>query len=146
MNRECYINIAGKNYPMRFSLMASIQMSNKFGSMEKMADKITGKGKKGGEANSGEVLESMLWILEILIKQGCAYKNYFEADIPVPPDAPAVDGKYIPLDSEQLAVGLEMSSMSEISEKIFEAMGLGGKTEVKTKEKETKNKKNEETT
>ena len=98
MDRTVYINIAGKEYPMRFSLGASKKIAENFGSLKKMQDNLTGDA--SGEGTEAKSLEVIAYMLAVLIKQGCAYKNLFEADQPIPSNAPVKDGKYIGLEQE----------------------------------------------
>lgn len=134
MDRTRYINIAGKEYPMRFSLGVSLAITDKYGSLEEMAKKVTNK------ENESEVFRTVIWLLETFIKQGCAYKNIFEPDIPAPENAPVKDGKYIPLTADEIMIGIETNDLSEATKKIFEVIGKGSKQEVKEKEgKDAKN-------
>lgn len=127
MERTQYIKLAGKNYPLRFSLGASIELSKKYGSIEKMGEVIAG---------SGEVasMESAASILEVLIAQGCAYKNLFEKGIPAPEDAPVENGKYVPIDMETICIAADLYDIGEISKKIMLAIGRGTREEIKTEE------------
>ena len=43
MERLTYVNIAGKNYPMSFSLQAMRLLAKKAGTVEKAVDKIQSK-------------------------------------------------------------------------------------------------------
>ena len=129
MDRTAYLNIAGKEYPMRFSLGASIAMSKRFGSLEKMTEGLDG-------GDESKTMEDLVWITELMIKQGCAYKNLFEKDVPIPDNAPVEDGKYIPLKAEEIAVGLSVMDMGELKDKIYATVSGGKKTDIKT---ETKN-------
>lgn len=129
MDRTAYLNIAGKEYPMRFSLGASIAMSKRFGSLEKMAEELDG-------GDESKTMENLVWITELMIKQGCAYKNLFEKDIPTPDNAPVKDGKYIPLTADEIEVGLSVMDLGELKDKIHATVFRGKKTDIKT---ETKN-------
>lgn len=125
MDRTTYIDIGGKKYPMRFSMGASIQIGKKFGTFEEMQKNML-------DATLDKQIETILWICELLIKQGCAYKNLFEADTPIPDDAPVEDGKYIPPTQEAMEIGLDIR---ETKNKIFACMGVGSKREVETEDK-----------
>lgn len=132
MDRTVYIKIAGKEYPMRFSLGASMAIANKFGSLKKMQEELI------NSENEAKAMETMSYILSALIKQGCAYKNLFEQDIPVRPNANIKDGKYIALEQEAVEAGLEMWEMEEATKKIFEVIAKGNEREVNAKVKEKK--------
>lgn len=138
MDRTVYIDIAGKKYPMRFSLGVSKALSEKFGSLDLMMEAMQNK-------NQNETLNAIIWVIEAMIKQGCAYKNLFEADMPTPEDAPVKDGKYTPLTTEQLEIGIDFADLIEIKNNIFRTITGGSGVEVETKEKE-KTGKNAETT
>ena len=88
--------------------------------------------------NEAKALETMSYILSALIKQGCAYKNLFEQDIPVQSNANIRDGKYIALEQEAVEAGLEMWEMEEATKKIFEVIAKGNEREVNAKVKEKK--------
>lgn len=138
MDRTVYIEIAGKQYPMRFSVGASIAITKKFGSLQNMANSL----KNGDDVNEEKTFETIIWMTETLIRQGCAYKNLFESDLPIPENAPVKDGKYVPITAENLEIALDIADMGEITQKIFAAIGSGNKKEIHTKEKEN-GKKNE---
>lgn len=133
MDRTVYIEIAGKQYPMRFSVGASIAITKKYGSLQNMANNL----KRGDDVDEEKAFETIIWMAEVLIRQGCAYKNLFESDLPIPENAPVKDGKYIPITAEDLEIALDMADMGEITQKIFAAIGSGNKKEIHAKEKET---------
>ena len=126
MDRTTYIDIGGKKYPMRFSLGASIQMGKKYGSLVDMQKSMQ-------ESTLDKQIETIMWILELLIKQGCAYKNLFETNVPIPEDAPVEDGKYIPPSREAMEIGIDLL---EAKDKIYACMGVGSKREVEAESKE----------
>lgn len=134
MDRTVYIKIAGKEYPMRFSLGASKALCEKFGSLNAMAGKISG--------DKAEDFEAIVWIVALLIRQGCAYKNIFEPEVPAPENAPVKDGKYIAISQEDLEVALEVKDLKEILEKVFATMGKGQKETIEAEIKDPKSKKN----
>lgn len=129
-----FVEIGGKQYPLRFGIGAARAMSEKFGSLEKMADLFN-------ELSESEIIGILIWLLEVLIGQGCAYKNIFEADLPIPEDAPVKDGKYMPPTPEEIEVGLEITNMAKLQEIIFSTIASGSKkkVETKTKGKDAKN-------
>ena len=75
----------------------------------------------------------MIQILEVLISQGCAYKNYFEKDLPKPENAPIQDGKWVPISKEEIEIAINVSDIKEIGEKIEKCMGTGTKKEIETR-------------
>lgn len=127
MSRITYVMIAGKSYPMSFSLGASKKIVEKFGSVEKMQATLS---RKGGDT---EKLDIVIDILALLIAQGCAYKNYFEKDMPAPENAPLIEGKWEPLPRDILEIAIQLPDMEELTQKIQECIGNGGKKEVDAK-------------
>lgn len=127
MSRITYAEIAGKKYPMSFSLGASKKIIEKFGSVDRMKSALSQKGK------DSEKIGIVLDILALLIAQGCAYKNYFEADIPAPENAPIIDGKWNPISRDALEFGVQMDEMEELTRKIEMCISNGGKKEVDAK-------------
>ena len=127
------IIIAGKRYPMRYSIAAGKAITKKFGGLKDMGEAMfSGK--------EDEALEAVTWVTELLIQQGCAYKNLYEADQPFPEDAPVVDGKYVPLTQEQLEIALDIGDdMRMLTEKLTEAIYGPEERKVEAEEVKTKN-------
>lgn len=113
---------------MSFSVMAAKKIKEKFGSTEKALEKIS-RESETMESVMG-VMDVVLDMLEIMISQGCAYKNYFEKDLPVPKDAPVIEGKWIPLPREALELAIGMIDLGEVVEKIYECISGGKVKEV----------------
>lgn len=126
MSRITYATIAGKNYPMSFSLGASKKIIEKYGSAERMKTSLE-------NAKDSQKIDMVTELLELLIAQGCAYKNYFEKDIPAPDNSPVVDGKWTPLPREALEIAVGIYDIEELSDKISECVGNGSKKEVETR-------------
>lgn len=129
MARITYISLAGKTYPMSFSLMASKKLAQKFGSVAKA---LASMSKKNMDV---EAFDTISYILSLLISQGCAYKNYFEKDVPVPNDAPIIDGAWAPIPQEAIEVCIQLSEMGYIAEKIEECVSGGEEKEVEAHSK-----------
>lgn len=127
------ISIAGKEYPMSFSVMAAKKIAAEYGSIEKILDKVQAE-----EGVTEEALETIIYILELLIAQGCAYKNYFEKDVPPPKDAPIIDGKWAPLPREALEIAAEIADLEEFAQKIEECMNKGKKKTIGADSKNAK--------
>lgn len=127
MSRLTYVKIAGKNYPMSFSLGASKKLIEKFGGVERIQAELSKPGK------DLEKLDLVIYVLSLLISQGCAYKNYFEKDMPVPEDSPVIDGKWTPIPQEVLEIAVQMQDMSELTEKISACISQSNKKEVEAK-------------
>ncbi len=132
MGKIATICIVGKEYPMSFSLMAAKKITEKFGSMEKAFQKMA---QGSGENPDDTMMDTIVYMIEILISQGCAYKNMFEKDVPPPKNAPIIDGKWTPLPREALEIALGISDMEEINAKIQECINGGKEKEVETVEK-----------
>lgn len=140
MERCVFVEIAGKQYPMSFSLGATKKIIGKFGSTQNMMKNLKKAQEKGNEENmelsdrdSLEALETISFILEILIAQGCAYKNYFEKDLPAPVNAPIEEGKWIPLPKEALDIAIQIADTKKIVEKISECVNQGSKKKIEAK-------------
>ncbi len=133
MKRLTYIEIVGKIYPMSFSLMATKKIAQKYGSVKDFLKNIN---TEGSEEKTISVISE---VLELLISQGCAYKNYFEKDAPAPDNAPIIDGKWTPLPKEALEIALGISDLAIAADKIAECMNEGEQKEVEGKENKSKN-------
>jgi hypothetical protein len=127
MDKTVYVEIAGKNYPMRFSLGAAKEINKKYGSLEKMQESLT---------SEEDAIDVAAFLMELLIRQGCAYKNIFEKDMPIPDGAPVKNEEYIPLNTEQIMVSLELAELGTYKEKIYATVSRGQVQEVVTKETE----------
>lgn len=134
--KTVYIEIGNKMYPMRFSLGASKAIAERFGGLDKMTEEMS-------KGNSAEAIDTILWIIQLLINQGCAYKNLFESDVPADDHDPVREGKFVAITKEELEVGLELMDLAQIKTKIFETLYTGKQQEIKA---ELKNEKNAETT
>lgn len=126
MGRIVNVMIAGKSYPMSFSLGASKKIIEKYGSAEKMKSSLD-------KAKDTQKIDMVTELLELLIAQGCAYKNYFEKDMPAPENAPIIEGKWTPITKDVLEIAVGVYDVEELSEKITECIGKGSKKEVETK-------------
>lgn len=134
MERCVYINIGGKEYPMRMTLLAREEIHKKYGSISEMLKEFK---------KEETCITTYLDVTHLLITQGCEYKNVFEKDVPHPENAPVKDGKYIPLTREEIGIGLDGRKVEEIVDKIAEAAGLSRKTEISGKSTSKKNEKTE---
>ena len=127
MGKITYIKIAGRSYPMSFSLGASKKIIQRYGSSQKMNAALKEEG------DESKKIDMVVWILSLLIAQGCAYKNYFEKDIPAPEDAPVIDGKWVPVDQNVLEYAIDIAEIEEVTKKIEECIGGGSKKNVGAK-------------
>ena len=132
MDRTSYYEIGGKMYPMRFGISATKKINERFGGIDKMADVLT------GETDLSKLLDTVIFVLETLINQGCSYKNIFEKDIPAPAKAPVIDGKWVPLTTEELEVGIDITEVESLTKAIMKAYTGGAKKEISADSKEKK--------
>lgn len=123
MSRIVYVEIAGKSYPMSFSLGASKKIIEQYGNADNMKKNLA-------KAKDSQKIDMVTHLLELLISQGCAYKNYFEKDMPVSENSPVIDGKWTPLPREAIEIAVGVYDIEELSGKIMECVGNGSKKEV----------------
>ena len=124
MERCVFVRIAGREYPMSFSLGATKKIIGKFGDAKNMMSDL----KKEGD--DFKKLDTISSILEILIAQGCAYKNYFEKDLPKPENAPVENGKWVPITKEEIDIAIQINDTEEIVERISECITKGSRKTV----------------
>lgn len=123
-----YMNIAGKQYPLSLSLGASRRIAEKYGGIQKISSLA-----RGSDGLDNETVEMLIDVAEILIAQGCAYKNMFEKDLPPEPDAPVdPDGRYVPLTKEEIEVGISLCDLSEFTSALFLCLGKSQEREIET--------------
>ena len=130
MDRCTYMEIGGKSYPLRMSLAAAEKVNEKYGSMEEMLERMR---------DEKTCIPTYVDVLELLISQGCAYKNTFEKDLPAEAEAPVEEGIWVPLNREEIALGVDRRRISEVAGKIAEAAGFAIKNEVSGKTDSKKN-------
>lgn len=128
MARIEYIEICGKEYPLSFSLMAQKAIAAKYGSLENLQEKMSALDEEG--------VDALAYFIEVLIMQGCAYKNYFEKDIPAPPKASVENGEWEPITQEEIMIGLQFSELTEILNKVVGAVTKANEREVIAEDKE----------
>ena len=134
MAKPTEVIIAGKRYPMRFSMAASKAITKRFGGLKDMGETMFSE-------KENEALDAVTYVVTLLIEQGCAYKNLFEKDEPVPEDARVdKDGNYIPITGEELDIALGIGDeMKDIMDKIKETIFGPEERKIEAKEIETKN-------
>ena len=120
---------------MSFSLGASKKIAARFGSVEKMGNLLDNEGEV-----TEKTIDGLVFVLELLICQGCAYKNFFEADTPKDPKAPVdSEGRYVPPTTEELEIACGITDIKAISKSLAEAIGKSNQTEVETQPDDKKN-------
>ena len=130
MKKTVYLNLAGKNYPLNFSLGACKVIAKELGGIEKLEGLADG-------GLSEETIDKIVMVLQVLIAQGCAYKNMFEIDAGMPIDVehPAIgeDGQFKALKKEELEMVVGFEDISAIITAINECVTGSAKTEIETK-------------
>lgn len=116
MDRNTFVTLAGREYPLNFSTGASIEIKKKFGSVEEMGNKMMG-------GDVAEALETLTWLLEILLHQGAAYHKL-------------VTGKELEVPStEELQVIVGIDNVNELTGAVLNALQGGARREVEVEEK-----------
>lgn len=127
--RTVFIEIGKYEYPLRMGLSADKAIREKYGSMRAMLEKLEGD----------ELLNAasdIVWILELLIRQGCSYMNKFCADEPKQENAYIEDGKYMPISGEDIGELLEFSDMARVLRKLMTVITGANERTVETETKE----------
>jgi len=73
MNRITEIEIAGRKYPLNFSVKAAKEVSERYGDISNIGDAFEGK-------STSEMMDEANWILALLIEQGVAYKKIVDGE------------------------------------------------------------------
>lgn len=117
-NRITEIEIAGKQYPVNFSMKAAKKFIERYGSVEDVWRKIN-------EMNQMEKLDEVNWILALLIEQGCAYMKLMEGRDILPPEP----------DELEILLGIvDFAKMSDVIQAAILA-GAAPEVEVELKKK-----------
>lgn len=79
--RTVICRVAGKEYPMALTLRATKAITERFGDLSELGDKLRAAG-------IAEQLDMVVWLLSLLIREGCDLWRYLhpEADTPGAPD------------------------------------------------------------
>ena len=118
MKRMAEIEIAGKTYPLNFSMKIVRLVGERFGGVEKLLEAMN-------EMPDQDKINALFWLLEQLMEQGAAYKRLFENE--------QID----PLTIEHLETYFDVSNAGDLFETITESMSVSSETEVKTETAET---------
>ena len=116
MNRIINVAIAGKEYPLSFSLGAAKKIANKYGSLEKAFAGISAE-----EEMTSNMLETFIFILETLIKQGCEYERMFD------------DKEIKPITAVEIENVINVSDIEQVTGTIIEALSSSQQKEIETK-------------
>lgn len=111
MDRITEIEIAGKKYPLNFSVKAAKEVSKRYGDISNIGDAFTDK-------TMDEMMDEANWILALLIEQGVAYKKIVEGE----------DIK--PLTKDELEIVMGVVDFANLKDTLLGAMTAGMKREV----------------
>ena len=111
MNRIGEIEIAGSKYPLNFSTKAAKEIAKRYDGLENIEDAFSGKAVDA-------MMDEIVWLLSLLIAQGVAYKRIVEGE--------EVKG----ITADELEVVLGVADMTDMKDKIMNAMLGGMKREV----------------
>jgi len=115
MSRITEIEIAGRKYPLNFSVKAAKEVAKRYGD-------ITNIDKAFDNKTLDEMMDEATWILALLIEQGVAYKK-------------VMDGEDIKaLTKEELEVVMGVVDFTDIKETLLSAMTAGMKREVEVEQ------------
>ena len=111
MSRITEIEIAGKKYPLNFSVKAAKEVSKRYGGIENVTDAFS-----GGAVD--EMMDEATWILAVLMEQGSAYKKIIDGeDI----EAPTQD---------ELEIIMGVADFTNIQDVLMGAMTSGMEREI----------------
>lgn len=116
MNRICFFELNGAQYPLNLSMKATRLIAERFGGMENVGEAVSGK-------PMGEVLETLSWLLAVLMQQGFAYCDLTGAERPEKL-----------LKQEELEVLLQPADIPQIQNAVFGTIGMGAAREVETED------------
>ena len=120
-NRITEIEIAGRKYPLNFSLAAAEKVAERYGDITNIGDAFTDK-------PVAEMISEMAWIFALLIEQGAAYKRIVDGE----------DVKGVTQDDLKVIMGF--ADFMGMQETLFAAMaaGMGREVEVEPDPKNAK--------
>ena len=115
MDRIAEVSLAGKKYPLNFSVRASRMIDEKYGGLEHLTGVI-------GWKDIQDAMYNVAWMLNILIEQGIAYRKYMGESAPDPLD----------MDTIEMLVGAP--DLERLQAAILESIGLGSQTTVEVEQ------------
>lgn len=121
MNRISEIELAGKKYPLNFSVKAAKEVSARYGGLENIDKAFSAK-------SVDAMMDEVIWLLSVLIGQGVAYKRIVDGE-----DAPNIT-------AEELEVVLGVADLTTLKDQIMDAMvgGMSREVEVEVDQKNAK--------
>lgn len=116
MKRITYVEIAGKNCPLLFSLGAAKKMADKFGSLEKAFSGIS-----SAKETTGTVIDAIIFTLVTMNDQALQYLRIFENE----------EGERI--NEEALYASLTVNEIARLASAISTCLEASQKKEIETK-------------
>lgn len=123
MSRLTQITIAKTAYPAVFSTGAAKEFTKHFGALEKVTDIFKSK-------DVTTILDQLVYMVSVLIQQGCIYKKIVDNEIVSFPTR------------EELDVLIGLHDLDSITQEVMRCMGIGNSREVEVEPDQ----KNEQTT
>ena len=111
MNRITEIEIAGRKYPLNFSVKAAKEVSKRYGDIANVGDAFANK-------PLDEMMDEANWLLALLIDQGIQYKKIIEGE----------ELKGITKDELEIVMGV--TDFADLKDTLLCAMTAGMKREV----------------
>lgn len=115
MSRITTIDIAGKTYPLNFSVYAAKKIGEHFGGLENVGTALSSGAPE-------EVLTKVVWLLALLIEQGAAYLRIAEGQ-----DAPTIT-------ADDLEVVLGIFDAQNIRANLLKAMTAGAEQTIEVEQ------------
>ena len=115
--RSVPCRVAGKDYPMALTLRATKAITERFGDLEALGDKLR-------TAPFGEQLDMVLWLLSLLMAEGCAQENFLHPEQP----------QLTPPTQELLELFFTPGDLVGLRDVIFRCMTVGLGREVQTED------------
>lgn len=122
-----YLWLNNQKYPMSFSLGASQEIAETYGSLSEVQERI-----KNGEMKDGESLEFMFDIVSILMTQGCEYFNLIHKR---PEHSSPVDenGLFKPLTPREVGIVAGPQDIQNMEKAILDCMKSGQEKKIQTR-------------
>ena len=117
MKRLYEAELMGKAYPLNLSMRATKTISERFGGIELMYDIID-------RQQDHEKIDTILWLLALMLEQGAAYMRVFEEREITPPT------------QDELEIYYDINDFQDLFAIITKAFEGSSKTEVETASEE----------
>lgn len=131
-----FIELEGKKYPLSFSLLVTEEIIKKYENVDNFMHLLKDK-----KAPLDKKMDAVTTILSNMIYSGCEYYNSFHK--PPYKNAPIRNGKFIPLNNEQVKIAIDPmdGSFRDIVETIKRCVSSASQRKIGTKPKKNKSKK-----